>query len=287
MGTYTIPQICYDVRLDADAGPHIIVEYADLTTDSISIGASGGTTYYADGSTGDLLSAIASALTAGALGTWTCAYASGNPFGRVRITQVGGGKTASILTFPTSALTAESLGLSLTAGAGQSAALAAGIPGSASRTGSYRTRWLWSPDDICTRSEPIDIYTDIVRYNPRAAGIWDSYGGFTAREIFVPRLWGALVKPLYSADSDHAANAGIAVGDPNAAWDAWIRHLRSDKANGPIPDLRVAYDRTDPDTFTVSRIIDQRFLERPSNATPRIIDGPLQYALELLIAEVP
>ncbi len=281
---FTIPQIVYPLTLDSDDGPHLTVTHVDHTDYDVTLGSSSGTDYYADGQATDFLDTLETALNAAITdgGTWVVAWVGSGLFGRVSLTKTGGTKTVQEISFNHASLTGHMLGLTATTGTGAVTLTSEAI------TGSYRVRWMFTPDTIATRFDPEPIYTVSSPQGPTGWGRWDVWGVYEVVTLHVPQLWGALAKVDYAADADHAGNVtGLTTGDANAPFLAWFDHLRLDKSDSTYPTLRYAGDRDTPATYENTRLNDEDTLKRPASALAEVTTAPLQYALTLPLARVP
>lgn len=283
--SFTIPQLVYPLILYSGDGPHLTVTHTDHTDYDVTLGSSSGTTYYADGQAGDFLAALQAALNAAITdgGTWAVSWVGSGLFGRVSLTKTGGSKTVQEINFNHASLTGQMLGLKSGEGTGPVTLTGQAV------TGLYRARWLWSPDDIATRSDPRPRRAATGPQGPTGSGLWVDWGGHNVITLYVPTLWGAFGKAKYAANALHAANAdGLTTGDPNCAWDAWWSHFRDDHANTRFKTVRFSEDRDDPATYQGVRLNDQeRLLVDPTSVLTEVFDAPLIYALSCPMSEVP
>lgn len=284
MSAKTISTLQMSVTLDADNGPHLRVTYDDATTDDITLGASGGTTYWAlsGGGFDDLLAILGAELTAGASGDWTVSLLTPDPWGRVLVVQdAGAAKTATSIEWLTSELTPRDLGL---AASGTTTNLS-DVGGAQLITGAYRARFIYSPDTITTADDPDTIHEIVQVDLPSGPAVTDDYGGRTVRSVLIPFVQAGMVKTEYTADASYNANLdSIDTADPNAALDAWLEELRT-RLNGATPTLRWVVDRSDGSTYKTVKLADGALNGSTAAWGEKAQDSPLQYHLRFDLVE--
>lgn len=219
---------------------HVTVRYTDLSTQDVTISAG---TYYpqGDGGATDLFKAMADAFDAQATDgvNWTFTPQTSGLWWRIRIESDGSGaKTPDRLTFNTTELVAADLGF-----ASSPITLILGVG-----TGTYRASHCWHPEEETYIDEDLEAPV-VIQALSASTGVTDVYSAMGTKEMFWPRVWGALVATQYTADSDHAAAiTGLNTADPNASLEAFLADVRSG-ANGDTPVVRWCPDRASPGTY--------------------------------------
>lgn len=279
MLAHTKPMFCAPIVLDSDNGAHIRITYTDTSTESVTLGASGGTTYYPlfDGSSDDLFFAIRAALDAATGDTWKVNQLTDDWWGRMEIVQTVGAKTPSQIQFLTDELTGEMLGYTSNT--------VAFVSGNA--TAVYRAAHMWTPDDTATMNDPRD---DVLVTSTKLAtgfGVDELWGSRILRTVMIPLLPAPYVKTEYAADSDHADEVeNLTVGDPNASLQAWLGRVRS-ALPGPTPRILFCIDRQNPSsTKQPCYFSDDRYLRSVREWTGEAVSNdPLLYTVTVELLE--
>lgn len=277
----TTPALIYPTVITepVSSPEHITVTYSDTTTDDVTIDEG---TYYAlgDGTSDDLLQALADALTSGADGDWTVAM-NAAPALTITITKTGGSKTPSSLTFLRTELTAQSLGLTTDATSPKT------ISGGAPFTGAYRARWCWTPEEIDLgigmRRGRLTAYSDTVA----GVGSIDTYELPKSYTLHLPVVRSALVLGSHTALDEYANAVSVATSDPNAALDLWLSHLAADLLPGDTPILRYLPDVTTPATSHAVRLPSGEYYASEDAWTGGALrnDSPAYYDIKISLKE--
>lgn len=271
--SYTIPAYLLPVTLDSADGPHLRVTYTDASTVDVTLGTSGGSSYWFDTSGGaeDLAAHIQAALGTATSDSWSVEVVTSGWYGRITLSQSSGAKTPSTITTLTSSLTLRHLGRSTLNGAPpQTASILAS-------NSTNRSSLIWSPEEILTMDDPDTPRNIVVAHTESGVGVFDDFGGREERTHLHPIVWAALLWDRYADDTDHQTHVtDMPTGDINATLQQWLTEMRS---LGPsIPTVRVLTDREDDGSARDMRILDPA-LYIPSGWIEVVSEAPLRYSV--------
>lgn len=277
----TQPRLAYYLTITGGTGPHLTINYTDLSFESVSLGAG---TYYVqgDGSSSDLIQEVEDALNTNASSVTFTVAVTTSPLGEVLITATGA-KTVDTIDFITSQIYPMDLGYALTTSTTQIGFAAS--PNIALST--YRVPSAWYPSAVVTTEEPTRMDKAVGQFGDDGLGVVDVYVGHVRRRISIVEVYAAVVREEYVSDAGHVANvSGLESGDTNAPLESWLVRLQ-DLLGGTVPTLRWTPDISSPSTYRSVRITDVDLYGSVSAWISETNDAPLFYDLEFELSEVP
>lgn len=278
----TKPAFCWYHTLTAVT--HIVVRYADATTQNVSLAAG---TYPASPSVtvSDLLGALEVHLNADATngGTWDVSFSTTTY--KITITASGGAKVPNRLTFGTSELTPYDLGFNPDSGT-----TIVDADGAGTFTADWPMRRFWAPDDWVT-VDAFEIDEVSVqrrsRYSGRVVAEKRSQsGGVVTYRYEMPFVAGPRVFG-YAADHPdlYAGDSNVLQNDPNVSLDRFRERYFGGIASNALPRARAIPDVATPGTYDdVTLFVGQPAMADVSDQRQPVSTGPLLYSVVILAA---